>query len=568
MSEITTRYGLILIVIGLLMSCSGSDGKDDNNNQSGTDAKTGDGTGDTAGGCLEEGADCDDGDPCTLTDKCLNGVCTGGPLCEQYECAEVTCDSKGDCLPPVIQDDWCLIDKTCYQSAENAPENTCLVCTPSTSQTEFSYADVGLPCQDANICTENDFCDNGVCLAGSPPTCADGIQCTIDTCDEEVGCLHEYDLDMCNDKNPCTRDECDPEASDDGTGCISVPDNTLICGDQNVCTLNDHCEGGQCISDPEPLSCNDNNLCTDETCHEAYGCLYVFNDLECDDGASCTNNDICFYGKCVGAEPYYGACPACNLTFSDTVVKIVSLRVGDGGFPGEALNVDNDLKTCSPSGNCEQGLDNSLFLAGDFIDETITENLISLDNPLIFVTEMVEPDLSEGSEFLMNIYYAMVSDSNPDCDFQHDFCMYEVSGLNFDPLCNNQVTFANTIVTDNLLTAGGSGYIFPFKASFINGEQTKTVLYSARLEATLTFKEDGSVESMNGIIGGAIKKTNLIELIEAIPEEYLPVDPELIVTFVEAIPQDIDLDGDGSKDASSIALVFQTIPAQLEPYYK
>jgi hypothetical protein len=53
----------------------------------------------------------------------------------------------------------------------------------------------------------------------------------------------------------------------------------------------------------------------------------------------------------------------------------------------------------------------------------------------------------------------------------------------------------------------------------------------------------------------------------AIPEEYIPVDPSLIVAFVENIPQDIDLDGDGTPDASSIALVFQTIPATLLPYY-
>ena len=73
---------------------------------------------------------------------------------------------------------------------------------------------------------------------------------------------------------------------------------------------------------------------------------------------------------------------------------------------------------------------------------------------------------------------------------------------------------------------------------------------------------------LKGVIGGAITKENLIALIMAIPEEYLPVPPELIVTFVENIPQDIDLDGDGTTDASSIALVFDAIPATLLPYYQ
>ncbi len=550
--------------IGLLavLTLACGNGTDKKADPQGEDALRGDG-GDVTAACVE-GTLCDDGDPCTANDLCTDGVCAGQAYSCDSECATAACDGEGGCAEPTVSEGWCRVEDLCVEDGAEKPGDPCFVCDVAQSTSKFVFAPPGTACEDGNICTEDDFCDNGDCLAGSPPTCADGKQCTVDICDAELGCLHEPNHERCDDNKPCTADLCEPENGDE-LGCTNLPDDTLTCADKNVCTTNDHCDNGLCVSDPVPLDCDDDNPCTNESCHPSYGCLYVFHEDPCDDGASCTDNDVCSFGKCLGEEKYWGACPACDLTFSDQSVKIIALRVGDGGFPGEALNVDNDLKTCSPQGNCEQGLDNSLVVAGDFIDETIEQNLYNLENPLIFAAEMVEPDF-EGSEFLLNIYYATLADSNPACDFQHEVCEYDVSGLNFSPLCENQVTFDNAKIADGVLTAGGSGYIFPFKASFANGEKAETVLYAAKVQATVT--EGGKVTAMDGVIGGAITKENLVELIMAIPEEYLPVDPELLVTFVEAIPQDIDLDGDGTLDASSIALVFKTIPAILLPYNK
>lgn len=514
----------------------------------------------------EEGTFCNDHNPCTINDLCIGGLCSGTEYsCDWGPCGVGACDGQGGCGEDPVAPGWCHIDGLCIEEGQPLPDNPCLVCAAATP-TEATIADIGVACEDGNICTEDDFCDNGTCLPGSPPTCADGIQCTTDSCDVALGCVHEPDHEVCDDDNPCTADLCDLEA-EPGDGCISTNDDALTCADKNVCTTNDHCQDGNCVSDPDPMDCDDGNMCTDETCHPAYGCLYVFNEISCDDGAVCTLDDLCSFGTCIGTEQWWGSCPACDLTFSDQVVKIVNLRVGDGGIPGEALNVDNDLKTCSPDGNCEQGLDNSLMLAGDFIDETIAQNLVNPDNPLIFTVEFVEPTM-DGEEFTINLYYAGLAESNPSCDFQQELCEYEVSGLNFDPLCNNQVVFDNTTIVDGVLNAGGSGFIFPFKASFTNGESSETVLYAARVQADVTVDEEGKVVGLSGVVGGAITKENLIALIMAVPEEYLPVPPDLIVSFVENIPQDIDLNGDGTTDASSIALVFDAIPAILLPYYQ
>ena len=526
-------------------------------------------------GCIE-GEPCDDGDECTGPDECTNGQCTGGDAvpCEEYSCADSGCNGLGGCIVPVIHEGWCLVEGQCVVAGETAPDNPCLVCKPDKSATDLVPVETGTSCEDANICTENDFCDSGDCLPGSPPTCADGIQCTVDACDPDSGCLHEIDHDVCDDDNACTADSCDPEASIKETGCVNLADDNLSCADGNVCTV-ESCEDGVCMVDAEPISCDDDNICTDETCHESYGCLYVFNDLGCDDGANCTNQDTCHFGLCFGVEDWWNSCPPCDETFSDHVQKIISLRVGDcyqEGAPYEALNIDSDLKTCSPDCMCEvgMGLDNSLMLAGDFIDETIAQNLVDPGgdtSPLIFLTELVEPDF-DGTEFAMNIYYGGLSWDNPDCDFMQDKCIYQASSLSFNVLCEPQVAFDNAKIENGVLTAGGSGFIFPFKATFSNGATTETVLYAARVRADMVTDSDGNILSLKGVMGGAITKENLVDLIMAIPDQYLPLEKEAIVGLVENIPQDIDLDGDGSMDGSSIALVFETIPGILEPYYK
>jgi cysteine-rich repeat protein len=74
----------------------------------------------------------------------------------------------------------------------------------------------GRSCDDGNACTEQDLCSGGAC-AGSPVTCDDGDECTLDVCDPSTGCAHSTD---CDDGDPCT------EADVCGGG---------ICAGQRVC---------------------------------------------------------------------------------------------------------------------------------------------------------------------------------------------------------------------------------------------------------------------------------------------------------------------------------------------
>ncbi len=133
----------------------------------------------TDGGCRHvaiEGS-CTDGDACTHTDSCAQGACHGTPV----ECADLNPCTTEDCDPSL----GCL---------------TLLAKGPCDA--------------DGSQCTENDACDGGLCVKGTPR--------------------------VCNDQNACTQDACDALA-----GCVSTP-VAGACDDHDACTANDQCASGQC----------------------------------------------------------------------------------------------------------------------------------------------------------------------------------------------------------------------------------------------------------------------------------------------------------------------------------
>jgi hypothetical protein len=191
------------------------------------------------------------------------------------------------------------------------------------------------------MCGGDDGC-GGLCQADS--LCSDGLPCTKDSCNPQLGCLHETQDDHCDDSLVCTKDRCDPVLGcfhteiqgpcDDGNlctvgdqcqgivckpgpalacddhnlcsddscdpvaGCIHE-DNIAMCTDDDVCTLMDDCVDGSCTGF-QPLDCSDGNPCTDDLCHPQEGCVYQFNTNACDDGSDCTYDDVCNAGVCSG----------------------------------------------------------------------------------------------------------------------------------------------------------------------------------------------------------------------------------------------------------------------------
>jgi peptidoglycan/xylan/chitin deacetylase (PgdA/CDA1 family) len=139
---------------------------------------------------INNAADCDDNDPETTKDICIEGVCTGQLLaCPPGEWTAV---SKY----------WCHLcnDEGTDFTNEGAPldEDQCFV---SICDSVLGVVDTPLdnvPCWDADACTEEDTCLAGICT-GSPISCNDYSDCTVDSCAIDSGCHHEIVDGPCDD---------------------------------------------------------------------------------------------------------------------------------------------------------------------------------------------------------------------------------------------------------------------------------------------------------------------------------------------------------------------------------
>lgn len=155
----------------------------------------------------------DDGNACTGTLVCLEGVCV------------VDTEAEVGCATAV---------NPCQVSA----------CSPFFGVCLPSAVEDGTACDDGNPCTVSTQCIGGLCLGEKLP-CDDGDPCTLDVCDpsEPVEiCIH-VPL-VCDDKNPCTQDDCVPLV-----GCTNTTLADLTaCDDSIPCTQDTVCMGGNCLS--------------------------------------------------------------------------------------------------------------------------------------------------------------------------------------------------------------------------------------------------------------------------------------------------------------------------------
>ncbi len=252
-------------------------------------------------GCVHQltSGPCDDQDLCTTGDHCHLGECIGGgslPCSDGNPCTDDSCDPDIGCL----------------------------------------FVDNDDACDDGNACTITDQCVNGSCKGSGAPDCDDGAPCTKDSCDPAVGCVHVSgdgpcdDGDLCtvldhceegacvgggqlpcDDGNACTDDSCNAE-----DGCVFLP-NTAACDDGNACTEADQCKDGWCLSGA-PKACDDANVCTDDSCNPQSGCVHSPNAAICNDGDPCTVTDLCSEGACTGSGTL--ACDDGNKCTADNCV--------------------------------------------------------------------------------------------------------------------------------------------------------------------------------------------------------------------------------------------------------
>lgn len=140
---------------------------------------------------------------------------------------------------------------------------------------------VSTPCNDFDVCTGIETCEEGACAPGTP-------------------------LEV-DDANPCTSDSCDPVGGVQHTPVA----NGTSCTNSNACDGLETCQSGACTAGTAPLL-DDGNPCTADACHPLTGVSHTVLPFgtSCDDGDPCNGVEVCTaLGVCLaGPRPLEGAC--------------------------------------------------------------------------------------------------------------------------------------------------------------------------------------------------------------------------------------------------------------------
>lgn len=277
--------------------------------------------------CVADEA-CPGGGTCTCD---TDADCDSGDMCQPRACV-VRADGGRSCQdgPPVV----------CPES----PAGDCLVseCDPATGQCAPVDAELDTPCDDDELCTQDDRCSAGVC-AGTPYTCDDGLACTADECNGDGTCSNVAGS-SCSDGSACTDDSCDPVL-----GCVFEPNGLCDCGPDQPCPVPDACQPSACVEGGDGLW----------TCE-------LGEPVQCDDGLACTS-DLCTAGACVSVPDdacvIEETCVAAGTPNPANPCEICDpIAATDSWSPapdGQACTDDDACTvadTCA-SGVCEQGDD-------------------------------------------------------------------------------------------------------------------------------------------------------------------------------------------------------------------
>jgi hypothetical protein len=305
-------------------------------------------------------------------DDCWHEVCTedgcvGEPYAENSPCGDhpAPCGQflcrGGRCTEVVMAD-----DEPCGDH-----ENPCKEFRCQGGECQERERPNTVPCGNVHLCYEGDYCQAGQCRPGPIPKCEDGNPCTIDQCDDETGaCSFELRRDLtpcddddictletvcrggecqgrprCDDGDPCTANICDATTGD----CQFRPlDDGAECDDGDPCTVATVCAEGLCIGEPKP--CESENPCTLGSCVAETGeCEFapVEDGTVCDDLERCTTETSCLEGECVGI-PIDGCCHDDD-DCDDGDPCTESFCLTDRGFCSYA-----PLAPCAlPTGGCE-----------------------------------------------------------------------------------------------------------------------------------------------------------------------------------------------------------------------
>ena len=314
---------------------------------------------------------------CSGERTCLVGGLTA---CKAADPKAEECNGKDDDCDGQVDESTCSDGKPCT-------EDVCQGAAGCKNPNKTGSCDA-----DSDVCTEDDTCSDGLCVAGKKKTCDDKNVCTKDVCDPKDGCKftnaayveNDPGNTSCNsDDNECTQnDYCDlgkcnpgkPKACNSGSDCVDgacnvitgackyTPKDAVPCNDANACTTTDKCKKdadgttSKCTGDA--TNCDDKNPCSADSCDATKGCQHSAVSGPCNDNDKCTENDACKDSACNGAAiDVEKVCDDNEVCTSQACNKDLGCinKIADGGNCSDGNGCTENDK-CS-NGVCAPGLD-------------------------------------------------------------------------------------------------------------------------------------------------------------------------------------------------------------------
>ena len=350
------------------------------------------------------GVPCNDNNPNTTDDACVEGLCRGSNICENVQCFALSeCHDvgvcsviTGSCTSPLKQngavcglgsclDGVCKLADKCANVVCSASD-TCHnagVCDAQTGLCSDPRKVDGIACDDGNPQTFNSACDAGVCT--TPVVCGAASCATNDPC-KVIQCIslqciesNKPDNTACNDNNALSLNDtctngicqgtvlCENKVCTPPSPCLMAPDAAcspltgqctfLPVQDLTVCEVDKKCLAGVCTADTQcsGTSCFPSSQCTfSGPCSDMGGCTETpkAQDTPCDDGVPETVGDHCSAGVCIGTKKCTTPCPAPSACHFPTTCDLAGLCLYNAR-PDDTPCDDNDPNT--PSSACVSG---------------------------------------------------------------------------------------------------------------------------------------------------------------------------------------------------------------------
>lgn len=294
-----------------------------------------------------------------------------------------------------------------------------------------------------------------------------------------------------------------------------------------------------------PVPCD--GKCPEALCDTATNTCKVPCDGKCLADESCNAENKCVKQMC--KDP----------TFGTNLQKMSKIEIG---VADDGCDLNDDGLADNALGKILKQL-NFLSKANDtLIEQIATGTLVLIFEPSAYKTD--------GTPFDMNLLLGDGDAAAGTCDYTTGACKYTVKKASYDLLaqvtgfCPALVNFGGATIKDLKLKAGSKEQ--KFALSFpISGIPLSLTISQAQVEGTVTTAEKW-VDTKSGKVCGVIAKEDLEKAVDAVPDETILAlgigDKATVKALLQTIIQpDIDLDGDGVKDAVSIALKFESVEA-------